>query len=50
MIAKQISTQLGGSGGGDDRFGQGGGSIKFKEKVKEALHSAEQLVIKSIGP
>ncbi|HEY9387978.1 MAG TPA: alanine--tRNA ligase [Nitrososphaeraceae archaeon] len=50
MIAKQISTQLGGSGGGDDRFGQGGGSIKFKEKVTEVLLSAEQLVIKSIGP
>jgi alanyl-tRNA synthetase len=45
MIAKHISTQIGGSGGGDDRFGQGGG--RFKDKIKEAILSAEQIVIKN---
>jgi alanyl-tRNA synthetase len=44
-IAKQISVQLGGSGGGDDRFGQGGG--KFKDKISGALLSVEDLVLKS---
>ncbi|MEO9363097.1 MAG: alanine--tRNA ligase [Nitrososphaera sp.] len=41
-IAKQVSAKLGGSGGGDDRFGQGGG--RLKEKIKEALLSAEEMV------
>ncbi len=40
LIAKQISGMLGGSGGGDDRFGQGGG--RSKDKIKEALASAEE--------
>ena len=44
-IAKQIAVQLGGSGGGDDRFGQGGG--KFKDKMSGALLSIEELVLKS---
>jgi alanyl-tRNA synthetase len=48
LIAKQLSTQLGGSGGGDDRFGQGGGGIKVENKMKEALFSAEELVMKTI--
>jgi alanyl-tRNA synthetase len=39
-IAKQVSDKLGGSGGGDDRFGQGGG--KSKERIKEALLLAEE--------
>jgi alanyl-tRNA synthetase len=39
-IAKQVSARLGGSGGGDDRFGQGGG--KSKERIKEALLLAEE--------
>jgi alanyl-tRNA synthetase len=39
-IAKQVSAKLGGSGGGDDRFGQGGG--KSKDKIKEALLLAEE--------
>jgi alanyl-tRNA synthetase len=39
-IAKQISAKLGGSGGGDDRFGQGGG--RLKERIKEALLLAEE--------
>ena len=47
-IAKQLSVQLGGSGGGDDRFGQGGGSIKLGNKINEALLSAEELVMKTI--
>ena len=40
-IAKQVSAKLGGSGGGDDRFGQGGG--RLKEKIKEALLAAEEM-------
>jgi len=39
-VAKQVSDKLGGSGGGNDRFGQGGG--KSKEKVKDALVVAEE--------
>ncbi|MDP8888324.1 MAG: alanine--tRNA ligase-related protein, partial [Thermoproteota archaeon] len=40
-IAKQVSNKLGGSGGGDDRFGQGGG--KSKDRIKEALLLAEEV-------
>jgi alanyl-tRNA synthetase len=39
-IAKQVSGKLGGSGGGDDRFGQGGG--RSKDRIKEALLLAEE--------
>ena len=35
QIAKDLSGRLGGSGGGDKRFGQGGG--KFKNKIDEVL-------------
>lgn len=41
-IAKQVSARLGGSGGGDERFGQGGG--RLKEKIKDAFLSAEEMV------
>lgn len=41
-IAKQISLKLGGSGGGDVRFGQGGG--RSKDKINEALLLAEEAV------
>lgn len=47
LIAKQLSSKLGGSGGGDERFGQGGG--KFKSKIQEALLSAEEAVMKTIS-
>jgi alanyl-tRNA synthetase len=40
-IAKQVSGKLGGSGGGDNRFGQGGG--KSKDRIKEALLLAEEV-------
>jgi alanyl-tRNA synthetase len=40
-IAKQVSSKLGGSGGGDNRFGQGGG--KSKDSIKEALLLAEEV-------
>lgn len=43
-IAKQVANTLGGSGGGDDRFGQGGG--KSAERVKEALLIIEELARK----
>jgi alanyl-tRNA synthetase len=39
-IAKQVSAKLGGSGGGDDRFGQGGG--RSREMIREALLLAEE--------
>ena len=39
-IAKEVSAKLGGSGGGDDRFGQGGG--RAKDRIKEALLLAEE--------
>jgi len=47
LIAKQVSSKLGGSGGGDGRFGQGGG--KFKSKIQEALISAEESIMKTIS-
>jgi alanyl-tRNA synthetase len=46
LIAKQLSSQLGGSGGGNERFGQGGG--KLKAKIQEALLSAEELLMKTV--
>jgi alanyl-tRNA synthetase len=45
-VAKEISIRLGGSGGGNERFGQGGGSNKYKEKINDALLSAEKLVVR----
>ena len=45
VIAKQVSSTLGGSGGGDNRFGQGGG--KSKDKIKEALLLAEEAAKKA---
>jgi alanyl-tRNA synthetase len=43
-IAKGVASILGGSGGGDDRFGQGGG--KSVERIKDALIVVEELVRK----
>jgi alanyl-tRNA synthetase len=40
-IAKQVSAALGGSGGGNERFGQGGG--RSKDKIKEALLIVERV-------
>jgi alanyl-tRNA synthetase len=45
-VAKEISIRLGGSGGGNERFGQGGGSIKYREKINEALLSVEELKLR----
>jgi alanyl-tRNA synthetase len=42
-IAKEISGQLGGSGGGNDRFGQGGG--KHFEKIDECMKNIEKMII-----
>ncbi len=42
-IAKEISGQLGGSGGGNDRFGQGGG--KHFEKIDECIKNIEKTII-----
>ena len=41
-IAKIFSVNLGGSGGGDSKFGQGGG--KFKNKIEEVLNYSEMYV------
>ena len=41
-IAKIFSVNLGGSGGGDFKFGQGGG--KFKDKIEEVLNYSEMYV------
>lgn len=43
-LAKKISVQLGGSGGGGGRFGQGGGSIKYKKKIRDALLCVEEFI------
>jgi alanyl-tRNA synthetase len=43
-IAKQLSVDLGGSGRGDERFGQGGG--KYKDKIGDTLKSVEELIVK----
>jgi alanyl-tRNA synthetase len=45
-IAKVISTSLGGSGGGDSKFGQGGG--RFKNRIEEVLKLAEIYVNQTI--
>jgi alanyl-tRNA synthetase len=45
-IAKIISTNLGGSGGGDSKFGQGGG--RFKNRIDEVLNLAEIYVNETI--
>jgi alanyl-tRNA synthetase len=43
-----FSVRLGGSGGGDSKFGQGGG--KFKDKIDEIINLAEIYVnITEIG-
>ncbi|MFQ5940694.1 MAG: alanine--tRNA ligase [Nitrososphaerales archaeon] len=41
-IAKKVAGTLGGSGGGDDRFGQGGG--KSLDRIKDALLAVEEFV------
>jgi alanyl-tRNA synthetase len=47
-IAKEVSVHLGGSGGGDERFGQGGGSIEYRGKIRDALSSVEELIFRNI--
>lgn len=42
-IAREISKQLGGSGGGDSRFGQGGG--KHVDKIDECMNNMEWTII-----
>ncbi len=46
-MVKELSSKLGGSGGGDARFGQGGG--KDITKISEALSHAELLVKKTVN-
>ena len=47
-LVKEISSKLGGSGGGDARFGQGGG--KDTTKLNDALNHAEFLIKKIVNP
>lgn len=47
IIAKQLSIELGGSGRGNERFGQGGG--RFKDKIYDSLKSVEELVVKEFS-
>ena len=44
VIAKQIANTVDGSGGGDDRFGQGGG--KSVERINNVLLKIEEFVRK----
>lgn len=46
-LVKEISSKLGGSGGGDARFGQGGG--KDITKLNDALAHAELLIKKTVN-
>lgn len=46
-VVREISSKLGGSGGGDARFGQGGG--KDLSKLGEALAHAELLIKKTVN-
>lgn len=46
-LVKEISSKLGGSGGGDTRFGQGGG--KDVSKLSEAVSHAELLIKKTVN-
>jgi alanyl-tRNA synthetase len=46
-LVREISAELGGSGGGDARFGQGGG--KDTAKLAEALAHAELLIKKTVN-
>jgi alanyl-tRNA synthetase len=47
IIARQLSIELGGSGRGNERFGQGGG--RFKDKIYDSLKSVEELVVKEFS-
>ncbi|MEM2786006.1 MAG: DHHA1 domain-containing protein, partial [Candidatus Nitrosotenuis sp.] len=46
-MVREISSKLGGSGGGDARFGQGGG--KDASKLAEALAHIEMLIKKIVS-
>jgi len=46
-LVKEISLKLGGSGGGDSRFGQGGG--KDMSKLSDAITHAEFLIKKTVN-
>lgn len=46
-LVKEVSSKLGGSGGGDTRFGQGGG--KDVSKLSEAISHAELLIKKTVN-
>lgn len=46
-LVKEISSKMGGSGGGDARFGQGGG--KDASKIQQALEHVQMLIKKSVG-
>ncbi len=43
MIAKEIAAILGGSGGGDAKFAQGGG--KDTSKMEQAIAKAKSMIL-----
>ncbi|MEM4312344.1 MAG: alanine--tRNA ligase [Nitrososphaerales archaeon] len=47
LLAKKVSENLGGSGGGDQRFGRGGGSIDNLNQVKKELKSIVLSLVKA---
>lgn len=47
-LVRELAAKLGGSGGGDARFGQGGG--KDTAKIADALAHAELLIKKTVNP
>ena len=46
-LAHRLSQTLGGSGGGNAAFGQGGG--KLRHKIRETMSSLEEMVSQTIG-
>jgi alanyl-tRNA synthetase len=46
-IAEEVAKTLGGGGGGEPRFGQGGGTKL--NKVNDALLSVDRIVLKQLS-
>jgi alanyl-tRNA synthetase len=44
-VVKRVTKELGGSGGGDNKFARGGGKVDKTEQAKEALQRYIQEMI-----